>query len=127
MNRWPTVPVAPRMPTLYRFAIGYAKSVIFSRFGSCNKGTSLIESLFHSAHAFDHFLFGVAKRDTQKAVRFEAESYARNRDELILKASLCDLEIIAKFADIEHRIECTFGRRRRQAHFRLEQPDKKIA
>src|SRR5438445_5725534 len=61
-NLCPTVPVAPKIPTLYFFT--FLLSLLH------------FQGFFHPPHTFDHLFLGIAERDPQKAFSFRAKCCA---------------------------------------------------
>jgi len=78
------------------------------------------KSLLYPSHTFGHSVFGVAERDPQEAFRLVAECDAWDSYYAILQALLGDFEIVAKFADIQHRVERALGRGGAEASFFFE-------
>src|SRR5215213_223815 len=95
MKRWPTMPVAPRIPTLY---------LRFMRF----------QTSLYPLHSFSQGIVVSAERYSQKSFALAAKRYARYRDNAGFQQSLRHFHRGPKLAYIDHRIERAVRRHRPQ-------------
>src|SRR4030095_2180660 len=108
MNRCPTMPVAPRIPTLYFFfKVSPLTTLVSIRI---NKAVSVLvtqrlQPMLHSADALSQHFQIRAERHPQKPFGLASECETRNRNDSFFKKSLRNLHRIAKFTDIYHCVE----------------------
>src|SRR6266536_2033523 len=129
MKRWPTTPVAPRIParnfvvilsTRFRLETGYRPP--FRRRASAGSSPPLnksgyqrLQCLTQTSHTFAQFRFVGTKRDTQETLTLVSKRGGRNCYYPLFQPCFGNAQFIAVPAHVNHRVEGAVRRHAAQA------------